>query len=330
MFYLTHRPKTIEEIDNSNVRDTIARVLSAPEIPHALLLVGQKGTGKTSVARIIASTINKTGDPEAASADIVELDAASNRGIDEIKNIIREASFVPLSGTYRVFIIDEAHMITTEGFNALLKTLEEPPQSAVFILATTNMEKLPQTIVSRCVVVEFGRAKKQDMIRMLTRIAQKEKLPHDGPLLEEIVKHSEHSFRDAAKLYEELSIQKKLTVDAAREYFGLRGAASLLQTLATNDIKGSLTWIETFVAGGGSIKNLIESSLEDLRLLLLAKNGVHTDDDAEDVALSLPDISRLIRLLSDAYSMLRTTPVESLALEIAVADFYNERVIKSK
>lgn len=329
MFYLTHRPKTIEEIDNSNVRDTIARVLASGSVPHALLLVGQKGTGKTSVARIIASHLNKTAGPEAASADIVELDAASNRGIDEIKNLIREASFVPLSGSFRVFIIDEAHMITTEGFNALLKTLEEPPASAVFILATTNAEKLPQTIISRCVVVEFGRAKKADMIRMLERIAKKEKLPHDKEFLETIAKHSDHSFRDAAKLLEELSIQKKLTSAEADDYFGLIGTSSLLQTLATKDLKGSLTWIENFSGKGGNIKNLIESSLEDLRLLLLSKNGVTIDEEIETINLSLPDISRLIRLLSEAYTMLRTTPVESLALEIAVADFYNERVIKN-
>ncbi len=307
------------------MRDTIAQVLKSSSVPHALLLVGQKGTGKTSVARIIAAHINNTGNPEAASADIVELDAASNRGIDEIKNLIREASFVPLSGLFRVFIIDEAHMITTEGFNALLKTLEEPPASAVFILATTNVEKLPQTIVSRCVVVEFGRAKKDDMIRMLQRIAAKENLPHDLPLLNTIVQHADHSFRDAAKLFEELSIQNKLTPQSAQEYFGILGTVSLLQTLATQDLKGSLTWIEMFTTRGGSIKNLIESALEDLRLLLLSKNGVKTEEEIESINLSLKDISRLIRLLSEAYTMLKTSPIESLALEIAVADFYNER-----
>lgn len=330
MFYLKHRPKTIEEIDNSNVRDTIAKVLASNTIPHALLLVGQKGTGKTSVARIIAAHLNKLDTPEAASADIVELDAASNRGIDEIKNLIREASFIPLSGTFRVFIIDEAHMITNEGFNALLKTLEEPPASAVFILATTNVEKVPQTIVSRCVVVEFGRAKQADMIRMLERIAKKENLPHDVALLDMITKHADHSFRDAAKLFEELSIQNKLTAQGAKEYFGILGTISLLQILATNDLKGALTWLEMYISKGGSIKSLIESSLEDLRLLLLSKNGVKTEEEIENINLSLPDISRLIRLLSEAHSMLKITPVESLALEIAVADFYNERVIKAK
>ena len=144
MYYLKYRPETIEQIDNSNVRDTIKTLLQTENIPHALLLTGPKGTGKTSIARIIARSMNemKEGESIAQSSDIIEMDAASNRGIDEVRNLIKEASYLPMSGKYRIFIVDEAHMITNDAFNALLKTLEEPPETAVFILATTNPEKL--------------------------------------------------------------------------------------------------------------------------------------------------------------------------------------------
>jgi DNA polymerase-3 subunit gamma/tau len=182
MFYLKYRPKKISELDNSNVKNQLMKILSSSDFPHAYLFVGQKGTGKTSSARIFAKAINCLNNDFAKNTkvknnfepcnicenclaidngsfnDVIELDAASNRGVEEIKNLIKETSFSPMSGNYRVFIIDEAHMITNEGFNALLKTLEEPPSTAIFILATTNLEKVPKTIVSRCLKVNFGKA----------------------------------------------------------------------------------------------------------------------------------------------------------------------------
>ena len=160
MFYLKYRPQTIGEIDNTRVKELLRKILESDTLPHAFLFVGQKGTGKTSAARIFAKAINclnnkfakktKSTEPcneckncrsikNSSFTDVLELDAASNRGIEEIKNLIRETAFFPMAGRYRVFIIDEAHMITRDGFNALLKTLEEPPDSAVFILATTNL-----------------------------------------------------------------------------------------------------------------------------------------------------------------------------------------------
>ncbi|MDO8741632.1 MAG: DNA polymerase III subunit gamma/tau, partial [Candidatus Roizmanbacteria bacterium] len=230
MFYLKYRPKTIEEIDNQQVKEMISKILSAKSLPHAFLLVGQKGTGKTSTARIIAKSVNclnnkfsqsgKTAEINdfepcnkcancksislSSFTDVIEMDAASNRGIEEIKNLIRETSFLPMSGGFRVFIIDEAHMITMEGFNALLKTLEEPPKSAIFILATTNLEKLPKTIISRCLKINFGKAKIIDINSMLKRITKNEGLDFNENMLKLIASHSEDSFRDAAKILEEV------------------------------------------------------------------------------------------------------------------------------
>lgn len=342
MFYLKYRPKTIEEIDNSRIKDILKQILLSKNLPHALLFVGQKGTGKTSVARIFAKSINCLNNKKkssiepcnqckncqvidtSASIDVIEMDAASNRGIDEIRNLIRETSFIPMSNRYRVFIIDEAHMITHEAFNALLKTLEEPPPSVIFILATTNQEKIPKTISSRCLIINFGKARKADILRMLKRISEKEKISLDEKILLLIASHSENSFRDAAKILEELVIQKKLSFDEAKDFLGIIGKGSLLELLQNQSLKEILVWIDEFSQKGGSFKNLIEELLEELRLLLLSKNGVKIEE-APQFNFTNKEITTLMKLLNEAYINLKNTPIESIPLEIAVVEFYNRK-----
>jgi DNA polymerase-3 subunit gamma/tau len=344
MFYLTYRPKTIEDLDNSHVKDVLINILKSKHLPHAFLFTGKKGTGKTSTARILAKSVNClnnvfagkgesiepcntcancTAIESSSSADVVEMDAASNRGIDEIRSIIRESSFLPITGRYRVFIIDEAHMITNDAFNALLKTLEEPPSTVLFILATTNEEKIPKTIISRCLRVSFGKAKKTDIIQRLQKIAKKEKVPTDEKLFAFIAEHSESSFRDATKLFEELITQKKLTLEDAKQYVGLYADHTFLDIMTTTSIAKTLQWIDEFVQHGGSIKYLIESSLEQLRLALLQKSGIQVED--VKITLSLTEIAHLMKLLNEAYGALKITPIESIPLEIAVVEFYNRK-----
>ncbi len=346
MFYLKYRPKTINEIDNSKVQEEVGKLLQSKKLPHALLFIGQKGTGKTSTARVFAKSINclknkfsgngsqlePCNDCEncnnidkSSSVDVIEMDAASNRGIDEIRNLIKETSFLPMNNRYRVFIIDEAHMITSDAFNALLKTLEEPPDSVIFILATTNLEKLPKTIVSRCFLINFGKAKKTDIIHMLKRISKNEKLNIDEKLLQLISSHSEHSFRDATKILEELVIQDKLSFEEGRIFLGILGKENLLEVIHKKNLKSSLSWIEEFSNAGGNFKHLIEELLEESRKLLLAKNSIDIDDDVLKIDFSLSELSFLIKLLTEAYNNLKISPVESLPLEIAVVDFYNNR-----
>lgn len=344
MYYLTYRPKTIQELDNAQARDAIANLLQSKDMPHALLFVGPKGTGKTSTARIVAKAVNcltnrfqhKNNSYEpcntcttcktiegGGSPDVVEQDAASNRGIDEIRRLIRESAFAPMNGKYRVYIIDEAHMITQDAFNALLKTLEEPPKTVIFILATTNEEKLPTTIISRCVRVPFGAAKKEDIIHMLERIITHENLALADDIKELIATYSEHSFRDATKLLEELVVQKKLDIDAAKEYLGIRAKDSLLNILATQDLKTAISWIDEFVENGGNIKNIIEDMLQKLRIYLVkkaTKQQGHTD-----INFTLAQITQLIKLLHEAYTMMKISPIEALPLEIAVVEFYNNK-----
>lgn len=343
MFYLIYRPTTIAELDNAAVREAITNVLSSSSLPHAYLFVGQKGMGKTSTARIVAKAVNclnnKFGGSGSSiepcntctncmsianghSPDVVEQDAASNRGIDEIRNLIRESAFASMTGKYRVFIIDEAHMITNDAFNALLKTLEEPPPGVLFILATTNEEKVPKTIGSRCVRINFGKAKKTDIVAMLERIAKAEKKSIPTEVFQFIADSSDYSFRDATKMLEELVIQNKLTLEEAQSYLGVRSKHNFLQILETEDVGAALRWLEQFQESGGSIKLFIEDLLMILQRLLLAKNGVDQEDVPES-GLTTKQISQLMKLFTEAYGSLRVAPIEVIPLEIAVVEFYN-------
>ena len=345
MFYLKYRPKKISEIDNSSVRDVLRKVLESKNIPHALLFTGQKGTGKTSAARIFAKTVNCLNNKfkesslsiepcnqcsnclsidKSTSIDVLEIDAASNRGIEEIKDLIRKTAFLPMRARFRVFIIDEAHMITNEGFNALLKTLEEPPETAIFILATTNPEKIPTTIASRCVKINFGKAKKDDIILMLKRIAANEGLEFNEDFFTLIANSSENSFRDATKLFEELIIQKITKLEEVERFLGLKGKNNFRKLIEKNDIKAALSWIEQFAQEGGNFKNLIEQTLDELRLMLLAKKGLNRENEYQ-TSLTTEQIVSLIKLLMEAYQNLRISPIESLPLEIAIVEFYNIR-----
>jgi len=344
MFYLKYRPKSVFELDNSEVKEKLINILKSKQLPHAFLFVGRKGTGKTSVARILAKAFNclnnkfaKKNDSfepcnycenclsidKSSFPDVFEIDAASNRGIDEARNIIYQTTFLPMAGRFRVFIIDEAHMITNEGFNALLKTLEEPPKTAIFILATTNPEKIPQTIASRCFLINFGKAKVKDIISMLKRISQKEGLDFDEDVLKLIAYHSDLSFRDAAKILEEVVHQKLKTKEEIEAFLGILGNKNFLEILEKKDVKLTFSFLEQFAQKGGSFKNLIEDVLEKLRLSLLAKKGVLVDLDYQ-TKLSTKEITILIKLLLEAYSNLRISPIESLPLEIALAEFYEK------
>ena len=353
MFYLKYRPRSIDEIDNLQVKTMVGKILESSTLPHAFLFVGQKGTGKTSTARIIAKAVNclnnkfSKGSPSASKSyepcnkcincksislssftDVIEMDAASNRGIEEIKSLIRETSFLPMSGGYRVFIIDEAHMITNEGFNALLKTLEEPPKSAIFILATTNLEKLPKTIVSRCLKVNFGKANTTDIYSMLKRISKGENINFDTNLLNLIASHSENSFRDAAKILEEISLQKIKTVEEVEKFLGIRGRNDLIEIIEKKDLKKTLTWINDFSQNGGDFKNLIEDVLNQLHVQLLIKNKV-IEKDGKEIILTISEISLLMKLLIEAYQNLRNSPIDSLPVEISLIEFYNKVIPKN-
>lgn len=342
MFYLKYRPQTIEEIDNQQVRERLKKILSAKKISHAYLFAGPKGTGKTSTARILAKIVNcqnnffasqsKSTEPcnqcdncrlitKDSSIDVVEIDAASNRGIDEIRSLIEQVKFAPVHCRFKVYIIDEVHMLTKESFNAFLKTLEEPPDNVIFILATTEAQKLPKTVLSRCIKFDFAKAKHEEILRMLKRISKAEKISAVDKVLNFIARHCDHSFRDAAKIFEEAVILKTLDLDGLKKILGL-GISNydLLKSLEKKDLKKALLFVESFSNQGGDFKTLIESSLDSLHLLLLKKNRLDVKLE-EDYNFSLKETARLIKLFQEAYNSLKYSPIEALPLELAVVEF---------
>ena len=345
MFYRTYRPQSIAQLDNSQVKTIIANILEAPQPPHALLFVGQKGMGKTSTARIFAKAVNcernkfsgkgVSYEPcnechscnmigQGSAPDVIEQDAASQRGIDEIKSLIKETAFSPMMSRYRVFIIDEAHQITKEAFNALLKTLEEPPAHAIFILATTEEDKIPKTIISRCTRVNFGRAKNTDIVSMLRRVSAAENITLPEETARLIADSADHSFRDATKLLEELTVQKKLTFEEAQSYIGVRSKQSLYPILEKGTVEQALKWVHKYTEAGGNVPAFIEEMLLQLEQQLLSKSGVELDDVPETILL-VKDIARLMKALTEAYSLVRTAPIEAVPLEIALVEFYNSK-----
>lgn len=346
MFYLKYRPQIIEEIDTAQIREKLSAILGKGDLSHAWLFTGPKGTGKTSTARILAKAVNcdtnkfaqkdENIEPcntcpncrsikDGNALDVIEMDAASNRKIDDIRALIEQVKFAPAHMRYKFYIIDEVHMLTQESFNALLKTLEEPPKSTIFVLATTELDKIPQTIVSRCLRISFPKASSGDVIRMLKRILKGEKKELTDEVLSEIAKHSDNSFRDAAKLLEESVLHNVSSQEGVKKLVGLADDNHVfLQLLDKGDLKNALSFIEEYDTKGGSIATLIEAVLDELHLILLAKNGLQTDE-TKTYSFTMTHIAALIKLLLQAYNTLKYSPLESLPLEVAVVDYLSEK-----
>ena len=354
MFYLKYRPQSIGEIDNKEVSVRMTTLLNATTIPHSFLFTGPKGTGKTSSARIFAKAVNcdtnvfakgkGTIEPcniclncrsiTAGNAiDVVEIDGASARKIDDMRNLIDSVKFMPVANRYKVYIVDEVHMLTHEAFNAFLKTLEEPPSKTLFILATTEPDALPSTIVSRCIQVHFHKAQKSEIVAMLMRIAQGEDVIVNDEICNAIASASDYSFRDGAKIFEEIvarikDLKKKgkasLSVEDIYEIVGVRkDNAHLLALLEKHDLKKSFEYIEAYAEKGGDCKRLIETLLDMMHELLLKKSDLTVDMKVQ-YQFSLSEITLLIKLLQEAYTMMQYSPIETLPLEIAIVEYMNK------
>lgn len=338
MFYLKYRPHNIDDVDNSKVRDVIKNYLKLADVPHAWLMVGHKGMGKTSIARILARELCKTGDVKkdelilrdienGASPDVQEINGADNTGIDDVRKLIENISFSPMIAKYRMYIIDEVHMLSVSAFNGLLKILEEPPAHAIFILATTSIDKIPSTIQSRCVKIDFGTAKEEDVIRMINRIAKGEnlKVAENTKIL--IARNCDRSFRDATKILEELVTQNALEETAARSYLGIRTKEDVLSFLEKRDAFTAISWLQEFTTGGGDIKLLIEETIRKIHALILTHYKVNPDYPVGEHKFTLGELAKIQKLLHEAYTVSRNSPVPSSALQLAIIEYCQVKAI---
>lgn len=342
-YYLKYRPQIISDLDNENVREILSSSLSVEEPPHAFLLTGPKGLGKTSSARIIAKVLNcpnkskNDNEPcnkcemciaitKGSSIDVIEIDAASNRGIDEIRDLKEKIRLAPARALKKVYIIDEVHMLTTEAFNALLKTLEEPPRHAILILATTEPQKIPETIISRCLHVSFHKATVQEIEHSLERIIKSERIDVDSEVLSEIAKLSDGGFRDGAKILEELaslSKGKKIDSELLEKRFQTKvltnASFEILRSLGRKDMKSGMLLIRKASQEGADFSYLISKIVDSLHRILLHKAGVTEDKEISEIAdlFSFSELPFLFSTLTDAKAQMRYSPVEELPLEIA-------------
>lgn len=365
VFYRKYRPQKIDELDNETVRQSLYSIFSKPSSVHAFLLTGPKGLGKTSTARIVAKVINcehpATSHQKSASSskgklnasglmlnskvepdnkceqclsitngnnlDVLEIDGASNRGIDEIRDLREKIKLTPFKAGKKIYIIDEVHMLTTEAFNALLKTLEEPPIHAVFILCTTEYHKVPETIASRCFRINFTRATEEELVRSLQRIIKPEKINIDKDALFEIAKLSDGSFRDGAKILEEVATfanRKKITADLVNEKNNTLGIGQsvkdMMDALISRDIKKGLSICRDLQKQGMDFKFFTQNLIEKLHLILLVKVGVEKGENAN---ISTKDLRKLFELLSEAHNQTKYAVLPQMPLELAVLEWSN-------
>lgn len=280
--YRKYRPEHFEDVvGQPNVVEVLTKSIANKTPSHAYLFCGGRGTGKTTVARIFARDIGCN--PE----DIIEIDAASNRGIDEIRELREAVRTAPFSSPFKVYIVDEAHMLTKEASNALLKTLEEPPHHVIFILATTDPEKLPETIVSRCQKLVFSSPSIDVLASRLEYVAKSEdaKLTHDGAVL--IAKHGKGSYRDALGVLEQvLSLTyKEYTYDTIAQFLGEPEELLLIQLLTAiskKDTEELFAVVQKLRAHGESLRTY-DAFIEVVRQALLGRIG-KTDGVKEEVA----------------------------------------------
>ena len=346
--YLKYRPRRFADlVGQGPVTKTLQRALASGRASHAYLFTGPRGTGKTTTARLLAKGLNceklgKDGEPDDKCAtclainagtllDVLEIDAASNRGIDEIRDLRDKVGYAPSKARQKVYIIDEVHMLTKEAFNALLKTLEEPPAHATFILATTEAHKVPATIISRCQRFDFRPAGTAQVAAHLATVAKAEGLKLDPEAAEMLARQASGSYRDALSLLDLVASVEdgKVTADGVRETLGLASltaVASLERALVAADRDQAVAVIREAIAAGTAAETFRASLIEYLRALLAAKVGAQSPPKFAELAAdwSLPRLTKALRAYVVAADLVAASPVAELPLELATLEFLEE------
>jgi DNA polymerase-3 subunit gamma/tau len=352
--YRKWRPRTFDEvIGQDHVTRTLRNALAAERVAHAYLFAGPRGTGKTTTARLLAKAVNCLGEGEKKPCgecricraveenrliDMIEIDAASNRGIDEIRDLREKVGFRPGEADVKFYIIDEVHMLTDPAFNALLKTLEEPPPHVIFVLATTEPHKIPATIISRCQRFDFRRIPVSDMTLWLAHIAAKENLDIEPPALQYIAQQGSGSLRDAISLLDQITAYSSDTITLAHVQAMLGAVASqsvvgLVNCMIQGEVSEGLELINRSIGDGAEPRQFTRDVVEHLRGLLLLKmgNGAGllrasvTDEDlkcmqGQAARLSPRWLLRATRLFNTAAQEMKTGFLPQLPLELAFVE----------
>ena len=357
VYYRKWRPGTFSDLaGQEHVANTLKQAVVQDRVSHSYLFCGTRGSGKTTTARVLAKAVNcldpQQGDPcdrcvicvsinEGRNLDIIELDAASNRGVEEIREIREKVNFQPAQNRRKVYIIDEAHMLTREASNAFLKTLEEPPGHVIFILCTTEADRLLPTILSRCQRYDFRRLPGQTIHDRLAYITDQEAIAVHPDALRMIARNAGGSMRDALNILEQLAVSSdsEITLRDVEESLGLvRSDAylALAQKLLAGDTTGSLETINDVVWEGGEPRQLHRQTLDLLRsMLLLSWDAGQNLDLPDDTLASLRaaiqkteshQILRAVRIWGEASAGLRYDAPSALALEIAAAEICRQEV----
>ena len=336
--YRKYRPASFVDVQGqSHIVDVLENSIASGRIAHAYLFAGSRGTGKTSIARIFARAIGTSDN------DIYEIDAASNRGIDDIRAIRDAVNVLPLESPHKIYIVDEVHMLTKEAFNALLKTLEEPPQHVIFILATTEIEKLPETVVSRCQVFIFKKPSRDILRGVVTSVAKREGVVLEPGAADLIALLGDGSFRDTLgtlqKVLSSVAEGKKATKVSLADVEAVTGAPKntlvndFLSALVKGDAPAALSVVSAADKSGVDMKFFVALVLEKARIILLLKISKENMDidslfAAEDVlllqTLAAASVSHLnaaaLALLLRAYDETSRAYIPTLPLELAVVE----------
>ncbi|MBL7081386.1 MAG: DNA polymerase III subunit gamma/tau [Candidatus Omnitrophica bacterium] len=316
VFALKWRPQTFDQIiGQEHIATVLKNSILRNRVAHAYLFAGPRGVGKTSTARILAKSLNcergSTVEPcqrctscqeitQSRSFDVIEIDGASNRGIDEIRTLREGVKFSPILGHFKIYIIDEVHMLTTEAFNALLKTLEEPPPNVLFIFATTQADKVPATILSRCQRFDFARIATEQIVRQLRKIASQEKIDVNDEALFTIARQSTGSLRDAESILDQLISFTKANSQIKRgdivSFLGCLEEETVFEItdkIIKGDVKAVLEMTDLLLKRGKNTKTILESLIEHFRNLIVAKVAAGS---------SLIDLSKeqIIRLVAQS------------------------------
>jgi DNA polymerase-3 subunit gamma/tau len=331
VFYRKWRPRKFSEVIGQDaIVQTLRNAVNLNRIAHAYLFAGSRGSGKTSTARIMAKAINCLnpikGEPDnecqicvdidsAKSLDLIEIDAASNRGIDDIRSLKNNVNFKPTKGKYKIYLIDEVHMLTEAAFNALLKTLEEPPPHIVFILATTEVHKVLSTIVSRCQRFDFLSLKVADIVSRLEKLSEDEGVETDSDTLLKVAQTASGSLRDAENIFEKLiltygvKLESKIVKNDLNTGYEAE-SFELLRHIVSGDTKKCLEVIHTIEIGGSNLRFIHKMLLEYIRLVLHAKTGASIRSTLSDERIET------IQKVGGQYSLSRILHCFNRLLEI--------------